>query len=120
MNKILFVLILIVATLGANELIIKSDGSKVSLSFEKKHSFYILSNSKKFDDKVKVIVIYKDDKYKNYIETKYNLLNGKNKYGMYFIYEQDSQDIIELFSNLSKEKNIKDVHPNWTISSKVF
>ncbi len=120
MKKILLVLALLAVSLGASELIIKRDGSSVELKYEKKGDFYYLSNNKKFDNKVKVIITYKDNRYRRYIESKYNLLNGRDKYGMYFIYEQNSNDVIGLFSRLSREKYIQNVHPNWIISSKKF
>ncbi len=121
MKKLLLALVFLVVSLNAGELMIKRDGAKYALSFEKKDGLYVLSNQKRFDDKVKVIITYKDDKYKDGIESKYNLLNGKDKYGMYFIYEQNADDVIELFAKLSEEKNnIQVVHPNWTMSTKKY
>ncbi len=122
MKKILLAMAFLVSTLSAGELMIKRDSGKVSLSFEKDASgSYILSNKKKFDDRVKVIIVYEDDSAREAIESKYDILsNGKDMYGMYFIYEQNSDDIVDLFSKLSEEKKIKRVYPNWTMNIKKY
>ncbi len=122
MKKILLAMAFLVATLSAGELIIKRDSGKTSLSFKKDDKgTYILSNKKRFDDKVQVIIVYKNDSAREAIESKYaELSNGKDRYGLYYIYDQNSNDVISLFSKLSEEKAIKRVYPNWTMSIKKF
>lgn len=119
MKKLLLIFLFFVS-LNAQELIIKRDNGIVSLSFEKKDGFYLLSNGKKFKDNVKIIIVYTNNKYKKALEEKYNLTNARNMYNMYIIYEQNSRNIIDLFSKLTKEKNIKRVYPNWITSIKKF
>ncbi len=119
MKKIL-VLLAFMITLNAGDFMIKRESGKTTFSFTKENGVYTLSNKKTFDESVKVIIIYEDESKKEAIEDKYSLRNGKDMYGMYFIYEQNSFDIVKLFEDLSKEKAIKTVHPNWTTSIKKF
>ncbi len=121
MKKIL-VLLAFMLTLNAadSSFTIKRESGKTTFSFTKENGIYTLSNKKTFDDNVKVIIIYKDESKKEDIEDKYSLRNGEDKYGLYYIYEQNSHDIVKLFEDLSKEKAIKTVHPNWITRIKVF
>ncbi len=119
MKKIL-VLLALMLTLNAGDFTIKRESGKATFSFTKENGVYTLSNKKTFDDNVKVIIIYKDKSKKQDIEGRYFLRNGKDRYGLYYIYEQNSSDLVKLFEDLSKEKAIKTVHPNWTTSIKKF
>ncbi|MBS9782768.1 MAG: hypothetical protein KGV43_03100 [Arcobacter sp.] len=119
MKKIL-VLLAFMLTLNAGDFTIKRESGKTTFSFSKENGVYTLSNKKTFDDNVKVIIIYEDESKKEAIEDKYALRNGKNKYDLYYIYEQNSSNLVKLFEDLSKEKAIKTVHPNWTTHIKKF
>ncbi len=120
MKKIILALAFLIASLNAGELMIKRDNGKVLLSFEKKYGLYVLSDGHSFDDNVEVIIVYNDDKSRKSIENKYSLMDGKDMYGMYIIYKQQSKDVIGLFAKLSKEKGIKNVYPNWTTRVKKY
>ncbi len=113
MKKILLALVFLGVSLNAGEFTIKRDSGKTSFSVKKENGQYILSNKKMFDDNVKVIISFTDKGYKNSIEKKYSLKNGEVFYGEYFIYEQSSNDVIDLFAKLSKEDVVKNVYPNW-------
>ncbi len=113
MKKILSFLICLGLGLNAGTFTIKRDSGKTSFYVEKKDGLYHLSNKKYFANDVKIIISFSNKKEKKSIEKKYSLKNGKKFYADYFIYEQNSNDIIKLFSKLSKEKDIKNVYPNW-------
>lgn len=112
MKKLLLLVALIVG-LNASEFTYKKSGNIKKLSYEKKSENYLFSQKKSFKDNVKVIIAFNNKEERSLLENKYNLLNGKKFFASYFIYEQESNNIIDLFKNLSNEDNVKTIHPNW-------
>lgn len=114
------ILALVVASLSANTINVKQHGTIFSYEYAKQENTYTLSNKKFFDSNVKIIIEFSEKSKKDDIEQKYRLLNGKVFYGNLFIYEQNENNLVELFDSLSKEQDILNVYPNWITIHKKY
>ncbi len=120
-NKMKKLILLAVVALGLNAqgLTTKLDGKVKTYKCEFKDGKYFLNARKYFKANERLIIEFVDKSKKDEIEQKYNL-QGEVYYGNKFIYDQKSKDVALLFKNLSNEKNIKSVQPNWTKVYKKF
>lgn len=114
------VFVSIATSLMANTFDIKRNGEVVKYEYKKEDKTYTLSNTKFFEQNVKVIIEYSNKDKKQQIEEKYNLQNGKILYGELYIYEQSADDLPQFFQNLTSEDNIKNIYPNWVSIHKKY
>ncbi len=117
--KKLVLLAVIALGLNAQSLVTKLDGSLKVYNCELKDGKYFVSKNKFFRSNERIIVEFEDKAKREALEEKYGL-KGEVFYGNKFIYNQNGKNIEKLFKDLSDEKEIKTVQPNWTKVYKKF